>query len=101
MAAGGGPEPQVGFDRRAAGNAAGHLRHHDRLVIGERKAPTRPIAHAIERGGVSGALLAEAEHCALSPSCPALCRASTTYYFSKQTEDVDGRVKPGHDDQEE
>jgi len=29
------------------------------------------------------------------PSCPALCRASTTLPFNKQ--DVDGRDKPGHD----
>jgi hypothetical protein len=30
-------------------------------------------------------------------SCPALCRASTTFINSVQ-QDVDGRDKPGHDD---
>jgi len=35
----------------------------------------------------------------LSPaSCPALCRASTFFLFSGQG--VDGRDKPGHDEQE-
>src|SRR4029077_8006409 len=32
-------------------------------------------------------------------SCPALCRASTSY-FGVWAEDVDGRVKPGHDESE-
>jgi hypothetical protein len=30
------------------------------------------------------------------PSCPALCRASTSLRRGKK--DVDGRAKPGHDD---
>src|SRR5207244_1694507 len=30
-------------------------------------------------------------------SCPALCRASTSY-FSRRIKDVDGRDRPGHDD---
>src|SRR4051812_5160836 len=34
----------------------------------------------------------------LSSSCPALCRASTSSLFS-DIKDVDGRGKPGHDDQ--
>ena len=57
MPPGGGPEYQVGFDRRAAGDAAGHLRHHDRLVVGERKARARPVAHPIERGACPGLFL--------------------------------------------
>src|ERR1700731_2546116 len=65
MSTGGGPEYQVGFDRRAAGDAASHLRHHDRVVVGERKARTGPVAHSVGRGAVSRALLAEAEHCNL------------------------------------
>src|SRR6185437_8263335 len=32
-------------------------------------------------------------------SCPALCRASTPFFFRRQ--DVDGRDKPGHDDEGE
>src|SRR5437764_529993 len=32
-----------------------------------------------------------------SPSCPALCRASTSYFAAQQG--VDGRDKPGHDGQ--
>jgi hypothetical protein len=32
-----------------------------------------------------------------APSCPALCRASTTF-LNSVTQDVDGRDKPGHDD---
>jgi hypothetical protein len=35
-----------------------------------------------------------------SPSCPALCRASTAF-FSLNKQDVDGRDKPGHDDLDE
>ena len=31
-----------------------------------------------------------------APSCPALCRASTSY-FANGKKDVDGRDKPGHD----
>jgi len=31
-------------------------------------------------------------------SCPALCRASTSYFLVSATKDVDGRDKPGHDD---
>jgi hypothetical protein len=53
MPPGGGPENEVGLDWRAAGNAAGHLRHHDRLIVAERKTCTRPIAHAIGRAAVS------------------------------------------------
>jgi len=30
------------------------------------------------------------------PEC--LCRALTTYYFVRQGNDIDGRLKPGHDD---
>jgi len=30
-------------------------------------------------------------------SCPALCRASTSYQHEKEKKDVDGRDKPGHD----
>ena len=33
-----------------------------------------------------------------NPSCPALCRASTSC-FSRAKKDVDGRVKPGHDEE--
>jgi hypothetical protein len=34
-------------------------------------------------------------------SCPALCRASTSFFagaWIQQSQDVDGRVKPGHDE---
>jgi len=31
------------------------------------------------------------------PSCPALCRASTSFLLH-EVEDVDGRDEPGHDD---
>src|SRR3974390_1417600 len=31
------------------------------------------------------------------PSCPALCRASTSFVY----QDVDGRVRPGHDELKE
>jgi hypothetical protein len=33
-----------------------------------------------------------------SPSCAGLTRASTTFFAADK--DVDGRVKPGHDDEE-
>jgi len=33
---------------------------------------------------------------AYAPSCPALCRASTS--SRPRSEDVDGRDKPGHDE---
>jgi precorrin-3B synthase len=31
------------------------------------------------------------------PSCPALCRASTSYPHEKEKKDIDGRNRPGHD----
>src|SRR5262249_37174877 len=33
----------------------------------------------------------------INASCPALCRASTSYSSPENKEDVDGRDKPGHD----
>jgi hypothetical protein len=46
------------------------------------------LAH--ERGAVGEVGLHDSQW-----SCPALCRASTPFSLKKQ--DVDGRVKPGHD----
>jgi hypothetical protein len=43
------------------------------------------------------ASLREVEAEAIEPSCPALCRASTSSRTHGR-KDVDGRVKPGHDD---
>src|SRR5712671_2101891 len=34
----------------------------------------------------------------IAPSCPALCRASTSSILEPRPQDVDGRVKPGHDE---
>jgi hypothetical protein len=33
----------------------------------------------------------------MTSSCPALCRASTSFVSKGRKEDVDGRDKPGHD----
>ena len=58
------------------------------------------VAHPrVQQTGLIGILLALARHALPKsprrPSCPALCRASTS---SLQTEQgVDGRDKPGHD----
>ena len=47
---------------------------------------------------LSGSTKTDAEFStiATSTSCPALCRASTPYFFETE-QDVDGRDKPGHD----
>jgi hypothetical protein len=43
-------------------------------------------------------LVAEARVLPIFPSCPRLSRASTSSFGQTTQKDVDGRVKPGHDE---
>ena len=58
-----------------------------------RLSATRSIRHPEVRGALAPSLEG------LAPSCPALCRASTSF-LQRHKKDVDGRDKLGHDEKD-
>jgi hypothetical protein len=56
----------------------------------------RPRGRRFTRADYSACMLERERVAFVHPSCPAVCRASTSL-FDGEKEDVDGRDKPGHD----
>ena len=86
-------------DQRVDAGRADAFQHRGDVARRGADMPAREVGGGFVRGPMRGhEFILEAQCCVFS-SCPALCRAYTSSFFrAANNQGVDGRDKPGHDD---